>query len=132
MDISLFLSKALGLYFVVFSLGMLLNAKRLKPLLMKILDTPALLFISGLVALILGILILVGHNIWEANWKLIITLSGWLALVKGVILVFFPQLLVTTSKKWLQNKAAYYSTSGILFLIGIYLWYIGYFKSNFF
>jgi len=126
MDISLYFAKAIGLYLFVVGLVLLLNAKRVKPLIMDLFKSPPLLFVGGFVALILGTFIVSAHNIWEADWKIIITLVGWAALIKGTVLVLFPQPLVTLSQKWVKNNVTYYATGIFVLLMGLYLISIGY------
>ena len=126
MELSIFLAKAIGLYYVIVSLGMILNGARIKILLMEIMKNKALLFVTGFFALIIGILLVTSHNIWVADWRVLITLLGWGALLKGIMLVTLPQLMIETSKKWIQNPISYYITMCFVFLIGIFLLYHGY------
>lgn len=129
MELSIFLSKAIGLYYLIISLGMILNGARIKPLLMEIMNNAPLLFVSGFLALIIGILLVTSHNIWVADWRVLITLIGWAALIKGIFTAMIPQLMVETSKKWIQNNISYYTTMCIVFLIGIFLLYHGFIYS---
>ncbi len=126
MELSIFLAKAIGLYYVILSLGMILNGARIKVLLMEIMNNPGLLFVTGFFTLIIGILLVTSHNIWVADWRVLITLLGWGALIKGVMIVTLPQFMIETSKKWMQNNVYYYTTMCIVFLIGIFLLYHGY------
>ena len=54
---------------------------------------PGLMFPLVLLLLICGLLIIVGHNIWVADWHVIVTIVGWLTVLKGVIVLMFPQVL---------------------------------------
>lgn len=129
MEISLFLAKALGIYFVIVSIGMVFDAARFRPLILDMLNKPPLLFLSGFIALILGILLVVSHNIWVMGWQVIITLAAWSALIKGIIRVVFPQLFVDTSRKWVQSDMAYYVTGVVLLVLGIFLCYHGFYPA---
>jgi uncharacterized membrane protein HdeD (DUF308 family) len=131
MDLSIFLAKAFGLYMTVLSLGLLMNARRMKSILMDSMDSPPLLLLSGVIALIVGILIVISHNVWVSDWRVIITIVGWLALLKGINLILFPNSLVEISKKWIENNSFYYITMFIYLLFGIYLTYIGFFLNPF-
>jgi hypothetical protein len=126
MELSIFLAKAIGLYYVIVSLGMILNGARIKVLLIEIMKNQALLFVTGFFALIIGILLVTSHNIWVVDWRVLITLMGWGALMKGVMRVTLPQFMIETSKKWVQNNISYYITMCFIFLIGLFLLYHGY------
>lgn len=125
MHISIFLAKAIGVYFLIIGIGMTINAKRIKPLLLDILNNPPLLFVTGFIALILGILLVISHNIWTMDFRLLITLIAWLCLTKGTIRVMFPQVAVTMSRKWVQSDISYYISMLILVILGIILVYFG-------
>ncbi len=125
MDISLFLSKALGLYLVIISVGMLINACTLKPILGEMLQSPGLIFVTGVIAMIVGVLIVISHNIWTLDWRVIITLIGWTSLIKGTIRVVIPQYVDIIDKKWMLSNASYYITFIFAFLLGVLLCYLG-------
>ena len=126
MDVSLFLAKALGLYLVILSIGMLFDAARFRPLIIGIVDNPALLFLSGFIALILGIVLVVSHNLWVLDWRLIMTITAWLILIKGIIRVVFPEMFIDVSRKWVKNDIAYYVTGIVCLGFGVFLAYHGF------
>jgi hypothetical protein len=125
MDLSIFLSKVLGLYLVIISFAGLINANRFKALLTQTMENQSLLFVTGFMALIMGILMITSHNIWTYDWRVIITIAGWSAFLKGTLLVVFPQRTILFSSKWLQCKFAYYTTFLFTFVLGGYLCYLG-------
>ena len=125
LDISLFLSKALGLYLVIISVGMLTNASTLKPILGEMLKSPGLVFIAGVIAMIIGILIVISHNFWTLDWRVIITIIGWTSLIKGTIRVVIPQYVDAIDKNWMLSNTSYYITFIVTFLLGVSLCYFG-------
>ena len=50
----------------------------------------ALVFYGGLLALVVGVVIILTHNIWVANWTVMITIIGWAGLIKGIWMIVFP------------------------------------------
>ncbi|MBI2707201.1 MAG: hypothetical protein HYX35_02655 [Proteobacteria bacterium] len=126
MDISIFLAKAIGIYYVFVSLAFLINKRKLRALIINTMNSPAYLLLSGFIALIIGILLTVSHNLWVEDWRVVITIIGWLALLKGMTIILFPQFLVTLSTKWMQNERAYYTTFLFVLFMGIILLYFGY------
>ena len=126
MELSIFIAKVLGLYLVVFSMAMFLNAKRFKDIVIEIDKSPALLFFSGILPLIFGVLLIAGHPIWEADWRGIITLIGWLAFMKGLIRLAAPQIAIRFDGKFIKKRGAFKICSIIVLLLGIYLCYVGF------
>ena len=53
----------------------------------------------GFLSFIVGFLIIVKHNVWTGGLPVIITVIGYLALIKGILLIGFPDILENFSKK---------------------------------
>lgn len=126
MTVSIFLAKALGFYLIFISIAYVLNKKKFIPLLMNMMNKPEIMLVTGIIALIMGILIVVSHNIWVKDWRVIITVIGWMALLKAINIILFPEFMINISTKWIQNNVAYYITFLFTFLIGSILLYIAY------
>ena len=96
MDMSLFLFKFWGWYCVIFFFVLSFNPKRIRQIIDDLQDQKFTILIS-FIAIIIGLINLLLHNVWEANISLLITLFGWAALLKGILLFTFPKLIV----KWI-------------------------------
>ena len=46
---------------------------------------------SGLYATVMGLVIVLCHNIWVADLRVVVTVIGWLALGSGVLLLMIPE-----------------------------------------
>ncbi|WP_295986344.1 hypothetical protein [uncultured Algibacter sp.] len=97
MDNSIFLAKFWGWYLIIFFLILSLNPKRIKQI-FNDLNDEKFLIVTSFVAIIVGLLNILFHNIWEPNWKLIITLIGWVSLFIGLSLFIFPARTITILK----------------------------------
>ena len=97
MDNSIFLAKFWGWYLIIFFLILSLNPKRIKEI-FNDLNDEKFLIVTSFVAIIVGLLNILFHNIWEPNWKLIITLIGWVSLYIGLSLFIFPSRTITILK----------------------------------
>lgn len=126
MLLSIFLAKTIGLYLVIVSTAFMLKVDEFKPVMLDMLKNPSLVLSSGILALILGILIVVTHNVWVMDWRVIITLLGWLTLLKGVIRLFYPEFVMKKATKCVENKTSYNIIMLITLLIGLTLLYFGY------
>ena len=127
MELSIFLAKAIGLYCLIVGFALLVKGSKIKPLMNELIDISALSFVGGFIALILGILLITSHNIWIADWRVVITLVGWAAFMKGIFLVGFTEFTLKMSQKWLKCDMAYYLSSVFVLLVGVFLIYHGYF-----
>lgn len=126
MSTSIFLAKVIGWYLVIVSLFLLCRQKQLQALIKEITTKPALLFVIALMTLILGILMVVSHNIWVMAWPVIITILSWIVLISAIIrLMIFDK--ATAIGEWWMKHSFWLYVAGILYLIlGLTLLYLGY------
>jgi len=118
MDSSIFLAKFWGWYLLIFFFILSFNPKRIKQIFEDLKDRKFLI-ISSFMAIIVGLINILFHNIWEPNWKLIITLIGWISLFIGLALFIFPKHTI----KWLNyiNIKFVQVIYTLLFFMGIFL-----------
>jgi hypothetical protein len=123
MDKSIFLAKFWGWYLLIFFVILSFNPKRIKQLFNNLKDEKFLIILS-FVSIIVGLLNILFHNVWEASWKLIITGIGWISLSVGLLLFIFPK----QTRNWLafMNIKFVQVLYTLLFLIGLYLLNISY------
>lgn len=118
MDVSIFLAKFWGWYLIIFFLILSFNPKRSRQIFNDLKDEKFLI-LSSLIAIIVGLLNIMFHNIWELNWKIIITLIGWISLSIGLSLFVLPKRTVV----WLEimNIKFVQVIYTLLFFIGVIL-----------
>ena len=95
-DIQIF--HLLGLLCFVIGLGMFFNPKFYKKLMNEYTKSGPALFVSGMLALAIGYVLITFHNTWEWNKSIIITIVGWIAFLKGVMILAIPQM----TNKWMK------------------------------
>jgi len=54
-------------------------------------------------ALAVGFLIIKFHNVWQLNWTVLITIIGWMAFIKGAVLLIAPKAMNNMVKYWQQH-----------------------------
>ncbi|MFD1163939.1 hypothetical protein [Hwangdonia seohaensis] len=118
MDHSIFLAKFWGWYLIIFFLILSFKPKRIKQFFNNLNDEKHLT-ISSFIAIIMGLLNILFHNIWEPNWKLIITLMGWITLLVGLSLFIVPKRTIAVLK--FINIKLVQLIYTLLFLIGLFL-----------
>lgn len=118
MDTTIFLAKFWGWYLLIFFFILSFNPKRIKQIFDDLKDEKFLI-LTSFIAIIVGLLNILSHNIWEPNWKLIITLIGWQSLLIGLSLFIFPKKTIY----WLSyiNVKLVQVIYTLLFFIGVFL-----------
>jgi hypothetical protein len=126
MELTYFLAQLLGLYFLIVGLLMLFRKKMFLEVINEFYAGSALMFLAGWFAMLLGLLIVLIHNYWNAGiLALIVTLSGWAALLKGVALLFIPK----TTARWARSvglEKFFYLYAIIILIVGLYLTHAGF------
>lgn len=121
MNVSKFLGKVIGIYMILVSIAALINMPQFANMVSDLLNNTSLMYVSGFFTLIIGILLVVSHNIWEWSWRLIITIISWLILLKGASIIFYPQFIDKTSTLFAQNTGFAYGVVIFDLIIGLIL-----------
>lgn len=122
MDSSLFLGKILGLYLVIVGLAYILNRNFFQEMIRDFDKNTAVYLLGSIIALLFGLFIVVSHNVWEWSWRVVITVIGYLGLIKGVLLLNFPNGWKKVSKLFVHKEMNLYF-GGISIVLGIFLLY---------
>ena len=127
MQTSYFLAQLIGPAFLVMGIGMLLNREGYRTMAHEFLQSRALIYLAGLFALVPGIAMVLVHNVWVFDWRLIITIFGWLAVIGGVFRLLFPQHVTAIGEKMLANHGYLLVPAIIIIALGAVLSFYGYF-----
>ena len=117
-NISIFLAQFWGWYLLIFFVILSFNPRRIKQIFDDLKDEKFLI-LTAFIAIIIGLINILLHNIWEPSWKFIITILGWIALFIGLSLFIFPQPTVSSLKSF--NVKFVQVIYVLLFLLGIFL-----------
>lgn len=126
MELSILLAKVIGIFLTVISLAFIINKKTIK-ILFEWISNEATLLITGFFSLFIGLFMVLSHNIWTSDFRVIITIFGWGAVLKGFCRIFFPKKSLKIIKKFKKgNKLSFFIF--FIFIIGIYLIYSGFYS----
>ena len=117
-----FLGKLIGLYSLVMALSMIANKDvALHTVTAVVHDTPVL-FIVALMCLVGGLAIVLGHNVWSGGaLPVIVTLVGWLTLVKGLVFLFLTPEAAAAYFESLHYDRLFYLYMCVSLVLGGYL-----------
>ncbi|MFA5145189.1 MAG: hypothetical protein WC723_04205 [Candidatus Omnitrophota bacterium] len=126
MENSVFLAKILGPYCIIVALAFLFNLKSYQKVVEDFCKNSALIYLGGVFAFLVGILVVLSHNLWIADWQVIITIFGWLAIIKGTWLILFPNTVAKLTQSYQKKTALLTIELVILLALGILLTVKGY------
>ena len=116
-----YLAQCWGLYLMLGSV--VFFGKKTLSQLIAVTTNPSTYLIIGLMTFIIGILHVVAHNLWRYDWQGIVTMLGWAALLKGIMIILFPEW----TKRWTSQISIFWYRCMLLlmFLLGFFLFYKG-------
>jgi hypothetical protein len=126
MNTSKFLAKVIGLYLLVLITAMILNMHHFSDAVMNLTNNAPLMLVTGCMTLILGLLMVVSHNIWHWDWRVLVTIVSWLVLLKGVSILYFPGYIDSLTMLYLQNAMFAHCANAIDIILGLILIYFGF------
>jgi hypothetical protein len=126
MQRSIYLAKLIGPVSVAMGVGMLLNAPIFRILAEQFLSSYALIFLAGLLTLTAGIALVLAHNVWVGDWRLIITILGWLSVIGGTFRIVAPNLVVRIGDAVISHGEAFMVAGFAVLVLGCVLSYFGY------
>src|SRR5262249_13613023 len=126
MDRSIFLARLLGPTFVAIALGMLINLGIYESMIAEALHPGILFYLSGLLSLLAGLAIINLHNTWRKDWRVIITVLGWLMTIGGIVRIVVPQIAVAIGSTVYSGRAPTVVAALIVGTLGAFLSFKGY------
>ncbi len=67
-------------------------------------DDKAFVISTGYITLLMGLVTVILHNIWVANWKVFITILGWSTLIKGIMKVGYPEQIHKQAQRFKKKQ----------------------------
>ncbi|NCN52300.1 hypothetical protein GW943_00605 [Candidatus Parcubacteria bacterium] len=125
MDISIFLAQVFGLYFVITGIAMIVRPRAVETLIATLAKRD-FIFVTGFVALFIGVPLVLMHNIWDGTWRVVVTVIVWAALLKGVMRLFMPDMTAEWGKRLAGNRNMIRLLVWAITLVGFYLLYVSF------
>ena len=123
---SIFIAKLMGPILLVVGISILLDEKSIRATAKEVLGSHALIYIFGLFDLLLGLVLVLVHNVWVADWRVIITVIGWLSIVRGLVRILFAPYIRKNAPKLLKKQGLLMGVAIVMLILGAVLSYYGY------
>ena len=129
---TIFLSRLIGLYCLLVGLSMTIHKQLTLEAVTTLLQSPSLTLLLGLVILGASLAMVLTHNLWwSGTLALIITLIGWIALIKSLFFLFLnPAMESRFVFGQLHYERFFYDYAAISIALGIFLTYAGFTASS--
>jgi len=117
-----------SLIYLAVGVGMLINPGFYKKLFTDFIENAAVMYLGGVMALVIGYLILAlrGCSVYCASgFSVIIPIFGWLALIKGILILVQPKMMIAMSKAMLKENLLKIMAV-VIILIGLAFSFLGF------
>ncbi len=126
MQTSIFMARLIGPVMLAVGIAVLINGRAFRAISDDFMASRALMFISGLLAMPTGLAIVLTHNVWTADWRVLITLFGWLTAIGGAVRLIAPQFVVQRGRAMMKQSYMPAVAGGIWLVIGLIFCFFGY------
>lgn len=114
------LSQIFGLYMVIMAVILLSRVKYYRELVYYMEPRSGSMFMGASFGLMLGLFLVIIHNVWVMEPRVVVTVISWLILAKSILWLSFPECMTRIAKK-LYGGAGYYLIVIVLFIFGVFL-----------
>jgi len=126
METSVFLAQLIGPVILAASLSLFINGERQRALAREFLHNAPLIYVMGIITLTAGLAIVLNHNVWTADWRVIITVFGWLAVIGGVMRIVFFKTVEKIGEGMLEKTWPMVVGGIVGLIVGAVLCFYGY------
>lgn len=127
MDTSMLLARLFGVMLIITNVGFLLNRRFYHQVLKEFSQQSFVTYLSGFLNLLLGILVISFHNVWN-DWMGLVTFLGWVFAVTGASRILYPKGSMKCASKLAESKRYMQVTIMLVvcLLVGLFLAYCGF------
>ena len=126
MQPAVFIARLIGPTFIVIGIGVLLNGSFYNAMIADAVKSPTLIYFAGLLALVPGLAVLNVYRAWTPDWRVVITILGWLMVIGGIVRIVLPQLIARLATDIYSGTPVLAIFAVIVLVVGAYLSFEGY------
>ena len=128
MATSIFLAKLIGPFALLLGLGVLFNRQAVGAILDEFIRNRAILFLAGLITFPAGLAIVLTHNVWVADWPVIVTIVGWLTMFSGAMRIVAPEGAIRYGRRAYERPGGALFGAAVWLALGAVLTFFGYIR----
>jgi len=100
------------------------NKKYITQVMSGLEGSKALSWTVGLITFLMGAVVVALYDVWNSSWEVLVTIIGWLMIIKGAFITLFPNSSMPLYKK-VANSSLVIVAGVIAIIVGLILFYLG-------
>jgi hypothetical protein len=122
MPLTFFLAQVFGWYLLIIGALFLFKRREFVEAIAEMARSKAMLLLAGIFGTTAGLLVVLSHEVWGAGAiPALVTILGWLILLKGLAVIFLPQQVVDAWTRWSNLEKLSYLYAAVTIILGLYL-----------
>jgi hypothetical protein len=126
MRASIFIARLIGPVLSVIGIAMLTNGPVYRQMAEQFLAGYPFIYMSGILALVAGLLILNTHSDWTPDWRSLITAIGWFLTGVGMFRILAPQFPAFVAGSVVAHSGFFIGAGIVLLVLGGFITFKGY------
>jgi len=126
MQAPVFIARLIGPPLVVIGIGVLLNEANYAAMIAEAAQSPTLIYLSGPLTILPGLAMLIVYRAWTADWRVVVTILGWLLAICGVIRIVLPQFTASLASTLYSTSTGLTVFAVVVIVLGGFLSFNGY------
>jgi hypothetical protein len=123
---AILIARLIGPVFAIIGAGIVVNPSFYLNVAVEAVQVPSLLYLYGVLLLTVGVAMLNFHREWTRDWRVIVTILGWLFMIGGVVRVLTPGMIQRLALVMPITPFAVTLIGVAVLVVGIYLTFEAY------
>lgn len=128
MPIDILIARWFGIFWMIAGVSHVLYPAKWASLFLPLRDRDTGGFILAGMSLPIGLVIIVGHNIWVWDIAVIVTVAGWMTTLKSVIYLLFPRAHTRVMSSSVRIEPGIRIVGGAMIFLGALVAYDVFFR----
>ena len=123
---SIFIARILGPVLLIIGIGLLLEGDSFRAMAGEFLRDQGLIYVTGILTLAAGLAILNVHHVWTRDWRVLITIFGWLFLIGGIMRILAMSMAQRVGESVIAHQRWPLAGAIVTLALGAFLTVMGY------
>jgi uncharacterized protein YjeT (DUF2065 family) len=128
MPLDVLIARWVALIWLIYGLSHALYPERWASLILPLRERDTGGFVLASMSLPVGLIIILGHNIWVWDLPVIVTLAGWMTSAKSVVYLLFPRAHMKVMSARLRPEKGLRGVGSVMIVLGALTAYDAFFR----